>query len=475
LLEKISMPETQRDKQIFSLYEVTRSIQKTIAERYKSSFWVKAEMNKLNHYSHSGHCYPELVEKRDGKVIAQIKANLWKSDYQRINARFLKVTKEHIKDGISILFLASIHFDPAHGLCLRMLDIDPIFSLGELEKEKHESIERLQAENLFRKNKLLSLSLLPKRIAVISVETSKGYADYLKILQGNPWNYRVFNMLFPALLQGDRAVESILYQLGRIKSVHQHFDAVAIIRGGGGDVGLSSYNNYQLAREIAMFPIPVFTGIGHSTNETVAEMVSFKNAITPTELADFILQHFHNFSEPLTNAARLVNTFAEDLLNRKQQQFANSVQLFKIITSNALTRHSAGLKTTSHSFYSKLLLAINTFRHSLRTTHETLNTGAESFLQHQFDSIRQQKSMLGSNASVVHGNEVRKIERLHHSVTLLDPVNVLRRGFSITTDGNGRVVKSVTELKSGQTIRTRLADGTIITEVKKISNHDTHE
>src|SRR5687768_18501822 len=118
------MPETINNKKVFTLIEVTSSIQKTIAERYKSSFWVMAEMNKLNHYSHSGHCYPELVEKNNGKVIAQMKANLWKSDFDRINNNFLRVLKEPLKDGVKILFCASLGFDPSHGFVLRIPDVD---------------------------------------------------------------------------------------------------------------------------------------------------------------------------------------------------------------------------------------------------------------------------------------------------------------------------------------------------------------
>src|SRR5688572_19577892 len=125
------MPENIDNKKVFSLVEVTLSIQKTLSERYTSAFWVKAEMNKLNHYSHSGHCYPELVEKVNGKVTAQLKSNLWKSDFDRINQNFLQVLKEPLKDGIKILFSAVISFDPIHGLSLRILEIDPAYSLGE--------------------------------------------------------------------------------------------------------------------------------------------------------------------------------------------------------------------------------------------------------------------------------------------------------------------------------------------------------
>ena len=221
------MAEIVNNRKIFSLIEVTISIQKAIAERYKSVFWVKAEMNKLNHYSHSGHCYPELVEKSDGRVIAQMKSNLWKTDFDRINHNFLKVLKEPLKDGIKILFCASISFDPVHGLGLRILDIDPSFSLGELEKEKQETLERLKREGIFQSNKLLKLPVLPQRIAVISVETSKGYSDFLKVIEHNPWGYKFFKFLFPSLLQGERSIASICSQLERIKNVRHHFDVVA--------------------------------------------------------------------------------------------------------------------------------------------------------------------------------------------------------------------------------------------------------
>src|ERR1043165_5335772 len=158
------MPQLVNDRQVFTLLEVTTSIQRTLSERYKSSFWVKAEMNKLNFYKHSGHCYPELVEKRDGKIIAQIKACLWREDYQKANANFQAVLNEPLKDGIKILFLAKVQFDPVHGLSLWIMDIDPGYTLGDLEREKQDTIKSLKLEGLFTRNKSLDLPLLPQRI-----------------------------------------------------------------------------------------------------------------------------------------------------------------------------------------------------------------------------------------------------------------------------------------------------------------------
>ncbi|PZP49622.1 MAG: exodeoxyribonuclease VII large subunit, partial [Pseudopedobacter saltans] len=328
------MPENIDDRKVFSLLEVNNSIKRTIAERYSSSFWVMAEMNKLNYYSHSGHCYPELVEKNEGKTMALMNGLLWRSDYERINTKFRHVLKEPLKSGIKILFLASVNYDPVYGVSLWIKDIDPSFSLGELEKEKQESIVRLHAEGIFDRNKTLPIAQLPQRIAIISVETSKGYSDFLKVIDSNPFGYKFFHMLFPALLQGERSIPSIIRQLDLIKKVLHHFDLVAIIRGGGGDVGLSSYNNYDLAAAIATFPIPVITGIGHSTNETVSEIVSYKNAITPTELGDWLLQLFHNFSVPVQNAEKTIISESQQILFREERNLSQLLRLFKSVTSN---------------------------------------------------------------------------------------------------------------------------------------------
>lgn len=240
------MTEKVSDKAVFSLSQVMRSIQVTIETRYKSAFWVKAEMNKLNFYTHSGHYYPELVEKVDGKVVAESRAILWSNDYKRIDANFRSLLNEPLKDGIKILFKTKINFDPKYGFSLSILDIDPAFTLGDLQREKQETISQLRKLLLFEKNKRLLLAVLPQRIAIVSVETSKGYADFLNVLEKNAWGYRFFHHLFPTLLQGERAAASIMVQLKRIEKVKEHFDVVAIIRGGGGDIGLSCYNNFEL-------------------------------------------------------------------------------------------------------------------------------------------------------------------------------------------------------------------------------------
>jgi exodeoxyribonuclease VII large subunit len=465
------MAEKINDRRVFSLLEVTLSIQKTIAERYTTSFWVKAEMNKLNHYSHSGHCYPELVEKKEGKVIALIKSNLWKSDFLRINERFRTILKEPLKDGITILFCATVSFDPTHGLSLRIIDIDPSFSLGELEREKQETIERLSTEGLFNNNKKLKLALLPQRIAIISVETSKGYADYLKVIEQNPWGYKFMNLLFPSLLQGEKSVLSIINQLQRIKKVSKHFDAVAIIRGGGGDVGLSSYNNYDLAKEVATFPLPVFTGIGHSTNETVTEMVSFQNAITPTELADFLIQKFHNFAVPVKKAQEIILDRSNRILKDEKLKFHTSIKYFQSVITNRLQKSESAIRELSTSVTQTSRFRIKQESQLLTHVTQSLKKTPSLLLAAKKNSILQRTTHLQQQASTLLNSKKQLLQNLEKNVHILDPVNILRRGFTITM-AHGKAIKSIDDVNPEDTITTILADGEILSDVKKLKKPD---
>ncbi|NGF55928.1 exodeoxyribonuclease VII large subunit [Parapedobacter sp. SGR-10] len=414
------MPEVVNDRTVFSLLEVTKSIQKTIADRYRSLYWIKAEMNKLNYYKHSGHCYPELVEKKDGKIVAEIRSILWRNDFERINQQFINLLNEPLREGITILFQAGISYDPLHGLSLRIVDIDSTFVLGELEKEKKESIKRLQEEGLFDANKRLPFPLIPKRLAIISVETSKGLSDFYKIIRNNPWDYYFETTLYPALLQGDKSIPSIIKQLAVIAERIEEYDAVAIIRGGGGEVGLSSYNNYNLAKAIAIFPIPVLTGIGHSTNETVSEMVSYKNAITPSELADFLIQKYHNFAIPLDQAQERLHTTAKNKFSQENEK----LQLF----------------AQQMSWNSKALLKNES--HSIQILIQRLNLFSQHLLKEQY-------------ASLAH---------LSRMVKMADPTLLLKRGFSITYL-NGRALTHTAQVQEGDQIETTFFEGRIISTV----------
>lgn len=446
------MSETINNKQVFSLREVTHSIQKTLVKRYTSVFWVKAEMIRLNHYPHSGHCYPDLVEKSNGKVMAQIRANLWKNDHIRINAKFLSVLKEPLKDGIKILCAAKINFDPVHGLSLHIIDIDPAFTLGDLEREKQETMDKIKKENIFYKNKSLPFPLLPQRIAVISVETSKGYADFLKVIEKNEWGYKFFHFLFPALLQGENAVFSIVSQLERIKKVKHHFDVVAIIRGGGGDIGLSCYNHYELAKEVALFPLPVITGIGHATNETVVEMIAFQNNITPTKMAEFLIRRFDNFHMPVQKAEEKIVRITKALITNENAKLQSTVKYFRSIINSRLIQNKNLLHTQSVSFTRQI----------------------KSFYEQSMHQIKQWENILHKETLYFLKNKKTELEHAQKNVKNLDPKNILKRGFSITLM-NDKPVAHFNEVKEGDEIKTILYNGQLTSEIKSIQNSKDHE
>jgi len=412
---------------ILSLSDLTHEIWKTIAENFTQGYWIKAEMNKLNFYRQSGHAYPELVEKENGKLVAQMRCNLWKEDYIKINNKFLRVLKEPLKDGIKILFLGNVVYDPLYGLSVRIIDIDPSFTLGDLEAEKQQTVERLKEENLYEANKQIVFPLLPKRIAIISDKTSKGYMDFVHVVNGNEWNYSFISTLFSATLQGDNAIHTIIDQLKEIRRLKDYFDAVVIVRGGGADIGLSCYNNYNLAKEIAMFPLPVLTGIGHSTNQTVCEMISYHNAITPTKLAEYLIQHFHNFSISVREAEQSIKNYANGLMSAEKNKFASTIKTFQAATKTILLQNK------------------NDLNHIIQ--HVVVHS---KFFVHKQNSI---------------------LDNIQKSIENLSPENVLKRGYSITLF-NGKAVKNINSIRPGDILETRIADGIIFSNVFDKTTND---
>lgn len=300
--------------------EVASSVKRTLNARYGSSFWVKAEMIKLNHYPYSGHAFPDLIEKQDDVIVAQMRAVIWSADFKRIKDKFRSCGLADLSDGITILFRASILFDEFYGLSLRIIDIDTSFTLGEMEKQRMLSIERLKAEGIYSLNSSLSLPAVPKRFAIVSVGSSKGYNDFMQIVRKFSSRFAIFTHLFPSLLQGDGAINSISEALDRINDVADCFDAVLIIRGGGGDVGLNCYNHYNLCRAVALCKLPVLTGIGHASNQTVAEQIAWRNFITPTDLADFLFSGFNNAYLEVLNLSKQLKSNADSILNTNNER-----------------------------------------------------------------------------------------------------------------------------------------------------------
>lgn len=483
------MPEAN---EIYTLKQVANSIHKAISERYNRLYWVKAEMHKLN-YTIKGHCYPELVHKEDGKLVADMRGQIWKANYDRISKNFSEIVKEPLRDGMTLLFQVKISFHPLYGMSLDILDIDPTFALGELHKEREETLKQLSKEGIINANKALAFPLLPKRIAVISVESSKGLSDFFSVIKNNTWGYNYFFMLFTAQLNGDPAIEAIQAQLKKIEKVKQHFDVVTIIRGGGGEIGLSCYNNYALAKAIATFPLPVLTGIGHSTNTTVSEMVAYRNAITPTELADFLLQAFHNFSVPVKDAQRIIIHESKQTLKTAQEGLTQEIRVFKGETSNLLVAFNHQLKDTSRSLQLNSNIRFHEEKKYLFSKQEKLKNGSNKLhhekkylLNHSILILKKhhanfqfsQQSRLEDLSIFLKqtfpkrlDKELDKLKVIERNIHLVDPLQVLKRGYSITLFA-GKVVSESNPVSLGDKLKIITLNTSIEAEVTHLKNNE---
>ncbi|MBR0078722.1 MAG: exodeoxyribonuclease VII large subunit [Bacteroidales bacterium] len=458
--------ETFNGKSVYTLTQVGQSIQSMIERTYKYPYYIKAEMVKLNLYARTGHCYPELVEKDGQRVKAQMRAVIWADQYTRINQRFIQITGEPMKDGITILCLATIQYSPQYGLALHIQDIEPTFTLGEMAKTRLETIARLKKEGIFDANKRTRMPLLPKRVAVISIETSKGYSDFTITLNGNAAGYRYETTLFPSLLQGEKAIATMLEQLDRIEQRKDDFDCVAIIRGGGGDVGLGCYDNYELARRVATFPLPVLSGIGHSTNETITESVSYANKITPTEVAYFLIGKFTDFENKVIEYQNFITNQTLAILQGAKERTAQYESRLQIVGSRMLSRETSRL----HEFQNLLQLS---GRKLLDTHRQLLNDAAITVRDFARDTVGSGQSQLVLLQSKMRFYakqhlENRRTELSHYSekLELLAPTNILRRGFSITRH-NGKAVTNATDLRPGDTVETTFMEGTRTMTVEK--------
>ncbi|MFH1298052.1 MAG: exodeoxyribonuclease VII large subunit [Bacteroidota bacterium] len=437
------MDSQSRDFTIYSLSQLAESLRFAIYRTFPDQVWVQAEITKLNIYPRSGHVYLDLVEKEDGVTKAQMRGIIWANDFPDIREKFERVTKESFQEGLKILFLARFNFHATYGLSLWISDVEPSFTLGELSRIKTLTIEQLSRENLFDLNKQLPVPTLPLRIAVISAETSKGYLDFLQVIRNHHVPYRFEITLFPALLQGDKAVDSIRGQLISIATFNDEiqrsripdpgsqtqnrepgigypascFDLVAIIRGGGDEIGLTCFDNYELARDICTFPLPVVTGIGHSTNETVVEMVAALNRITPTEVAYDLLARLDKVYEKLLEAETDLRDLVKELFYNEQNKLLHLSEALTAITSAFIRRQ-------------------------------------QSDLEHQGKTLR----LLATH---IFSSQKAYLSTLEGEIRHLDPKQVLRRGFSMTYDLHGRILKEASDVSAGERILTELASGTI--------------
>ncbi len=424
----------QEEKQIFTLKQVVTSIKKTIAARFQQNYWVKAELHKLNRFP-SGHAFPELVYHEDGQMVAQMRGVIWKNDFIRINKQFIEVVKEPFKEGLTLLLLVRVQYDEKFGIGLQILDIDPMFSLGELHKEKEETLKKLNKNGLLNKNHELPFPLLPKRLAIISADTSKGLSDFREVLDKYKGRFNFFSMLFPAALQGDVAIPSIQNQLARIQKVKDHFDVVLIIRGGGDEVGMTCYNNYSLCEKIATFPLPILTGIGHSTNLTVAEMTAFHNAITPTALAQYLIAYFEAFETPLLNYPSKIKQLLAKHFAHENALFQQQFLTFQMKTMNFISKENNLLWQKWHQFQQSNQKVLSKEKNQISNLNQALQIHSKNHLQNEKNKTLVSSEKLSKHSQLLIDNQKSLLQSKEEKVHILSPQQILKRGYAIVRKG----------------------------------------
>ena len=281
------------EKNPIGLLALQEQVKRHLEDHFFESVWLQAEISELKQ-NPSGHCYLTLVEKdpRSNALLARASAVAWASTWRMVKPYFEAQTGRALEPGMSVLVRVQISYSVLYGLSLVIYDIDPSFTVGELELARQRTIARLEAEGMFDMNAQLPLPLLPRRLAVVSSPTAAGWRDFRRQLEGNEYGFRFQLKLFPAVMQGDTAPESIIAALDAVAAEADAFDAALILRGGGGAMDLVCFDDYELAVNVAQFPLPVLTAIGHDHDYHIVDMVAHTHVKTPTALADWLLDRF---------------------------------------------------------------------------------------------------------------------------------------------------------------------------------------
>ncbi|WP_251623324.1 exodeoxyribonuclease VII large subunit [Odoribacter lunatus] len=400
-----------------SLFDLNNQVKNVLKERFTAPVWVAAEIAAVLE-NHSGHCYLELVDKPEGEEnpTAVARGTIWAFTYRMLKPYFETTTGRTLEKGMKVLIQVEVVYHELYGLSLNVKDIDPTFTVGDVERKKRMIIEQLEQEGIIDMNRNLELPLLPKNVAVISSPTAAGLGDFLDQLENNSYGYKFHVRLFPAVMQGERTSESVIAALDRIYAYEDLFDVVVIIRGGGAQSDLGSFDTYDMAANVAQFPLPVIAGIGHERDETVVDRVAYRRVKTPTAAAAFLIETFQDFDAHLEELKESFLTEVQELIaEAKSRQHLLAVDL-KRLTQLMLDGSVGRLRLFSHKLKSGCGVKFDKDRHLL---------------------------------------EVAEIKMKY-----VDPENVLKRGYSITRL-NGKAVFSAKGMKAGDVLETVLADGQI--------------
>ncbi len=414
--------------EVLTLFELNSLVHEVIEDNFDEQYWVVGELSDVSTPAFGGHFYGELVQKDEesDRIVARARITCWARNYNMIRLRFQKEAGETLRKGLQVKLLVEVNFHEQYGYSLNVVDIDSTFTLGDLAKRRREILQQLEKDGILHDNQSLPLPRLLKRIAVISSATAAGYGDFCHQLEENDYGFHFDVQLFPAVMQGEQVPESIIAALEEISSSSGEvgrglpFDLVVIIRGGGASSDLSDFDSYELAACIALYPLPVLTGIGHERDETVLDYVAHTKVKTPTAAAAFIIEHQAEEAALLDDLYQRITHSAKEQIQREKQR---------------LEHQRAVLPLLFMGFYQK-------GENRLVLLSQRLSSSAKQSLEREKHSLQLMQQRLNS----------------------LDPRLLLKRGYTITTCG-GKLVRSIEGLAEGEVLTTQTEKGEIYSKV----------
>lgn len=448
-----------------TLYDLNNRIKQVLKKGFVDSVWITAEITEIQ-LNNSGHCYLQLADKKekDGSIVATARATVWAFTFRTLRPYFETMTGRSLAKGMKVMLNVEVVFHEVYGFSLNVRNIDPTYTVGDLERKKQEILAQLKEEGIIDMNRELEFPLLPKTIAVISSPTAAGLGDFMNQLEKNPYNYHFHIKLFPAVMQGEKTTESVIAALDRIYEYDFLFDAVVIIRGGGSQTDLGCFDSYELAANIAQFPLPVIAGIGHERDETIVDRVAHLRVKTPTAAAAFLIETFHEQESILEKRKHTFSAGVQSMLHREENRQLVGISAFKRSVVALLTENGTSLKLLSHRMEHAVQLYIGTRQSGFEHLKHRLENRILLVVDRQRNRLQNMQDGIGQKTSHILNNQQRRLEVVATMVRYADPKKVLEQGYSITRV-NGKAVKNAAILKPGDLLETEVAQGKISSQV----------
>lgn len=425
-------------KTTLTLFELNSLVRDVLETTLDSLFWVEAELSEAREVR--GHCYMELVQKDifSATPIARASAKCWKQRWQVLRPKFEGVTGQPLRAGMKVMLQVAVSFHEAYGFAWIVQDIDPTYTMGDMARKRLEIIRQLQQEGVFDMQKELTIPMFAQRVAVISSESAAGYGDFCSQLSNNDYGFKFYPRLFAAVMQGERVEQSVVAALNEINRHADDFDVVVIIRGGGATADLSGFDTLELAENVANFPLPIITGIGHERDESILDMVSNTRVKTPTAAAAVLIDNLVAVLSCINDYERRVAMRVKQVMDKERRRLDRSAERVPMLFSLVKTRQEARLDR----LMSRMVSLVN---HNVSTAGHRLQLASANLLPLVERRLERANNELG---------------RLEFRVKALDPQLILRRGYSITLLDN-KAVRHADQLKRGDHIVTRLEHGSV--------------